>query len=837
MRAKAVTNKPKPSWRVGPRSAATLESDDAGHLSKLSTFCFPDIPVHFPLKKKLMLAKTTTFTGVSWENLQLVLSVIVCVLLIFDAYFYSDYGAMRVIYGLEVAITQVFVIDFAFQTYVRTNSWGIFFEVSTYFDIITILPIFVALIYPQDMTDGQFFVLYCCRLLRSVRLFKVLRKLSGKNKYIATFAILLSCSSFFVTGCYYHLENMEFRRRNGCSHISEATSWEASCESESLVTETNDGCDCSSCFPYYRMHDEQGAPGRVRCNVITFFDAIYFTMITGTAIGYGDFSPLYVTSRLVVLLFIVATLIAVPIQINTLSTFMTSLSPYRAPYTESQEYHVVICGHVNDKPKLEKFFKEFFHPDRLLTSTEEYHCVILGTGEPTEEVRNFLVSPVLDTRVTYVIGSALSVEDLKRAKADTAVGIFFLCNTDVLSAPSEIEDTATIMRSLSVANYRPELRSLVQILNPDDKAILKDSDVDVILCLGEFKTALIARNAICPGFSTFIENIFHSFGNVSTELENSMDPWYSEYLHGARKELYYCPLSTDFLSAMDYSFCNIAQAIYLEFDIITIGVCDMENHDIILNPTSKDILSKQSIGDIGKLSKAFFLSHNVAVILADDQLESDNLARALKNADRIEEIVSRMDAAEESFKTRHYNPFRRNQNSFAAKNKFKFLARSIVQPIKRTALSAQKSAKQKVSKYAKVEGEDHNSQGIKFLRPQPMDTNKGLSDSSDDEAEDGYIGYKFKRFTSELPLVFDTSKSTLSTSSAEKEKRNKVPVETEPLTTNNMATASENELPAYSISRHNESRGVPTGMASQSMKLGNQFENQLSRTPSNDQVF
>ena len=52
---------------------------------------------------------------------------------------------------------------------------------------------------------------------------------------------------------------------------------------------------------------------------------------------------------------------------------------------------------------------------------------------------------------------------------------------------------------------------LVQILKSDEKKILHDNEIDVIICLDEFKLAIQARNAMCPGFSTFVENIFHRY--------------------------------------------------------------------------------------------------------------------------------------------------------------------------------------------------------------------------------------------------------------------------------------------------------------------------------------
>ena len=55
-----------------------------------------------------------------------------------------------------------------------------------------------------------------------------------------------------------------------------------------------------------------------------------------------------------------------------------------------------------------------------------------------------------------------------------------------------------------VSNFNPNLECFVQVIKEEDRDILKDSDVDVVICLDEFKTILQARNAICPGFSTLI---------------------------------------------------------------------------------------------------------------------------------------------------------------------------------------------------------------------------------------------------------------------------------------------------------------------------------------------
>lgn len=268
--------------------------------------------------------------------------------------------------------------------------------------------------------------------------------------------------------------------------------------------------------------------------------------------------------------------------------------------------------------------------------------MVLCPLEPSEEVRNLMMSPMLDSRVTYVIGSALSVEDLKKVRADVASGMFFLCNTEIGASAASLEDAATVMRALSVSNFNSELDCLVQVIRPEDRTILKDSDIDVILCLDEFKTALQARNSICPGFSTFIENIFHSFGAVSSIVESTLDPWYGEYLHGARMEMYFVPLDNEFLRIINYNYDKLCEAIYIEYGIVVLGLCSQEKDEMTFNPTRKDLGEHADF-------KSFFSVFNVALIMADDQMQAEQIARGLLDASVVINMLNKMEEEEEQY--------------------------------------------------------------------------------------------------------------------------------------------------------------------------------------------
>ena len=360
--------------------------------------------------------------------------------------------------------------------------------------------------------------------------------------------------------------------------------------------------------------------------------------------------------------------------------------------------------------------------------------MIFGNTEPNEAVRSLLISSLLDARATYVIGSALSVEDLKRIAADKAEAMFFLCNTDAFDSSVKNEDAAIILRALSVANFNNNLNCLVQIIKPEDRKILRDSDINIILCLNEYKLSILARNAVCPGFATFIENIFHSFGDISSELIQSMDPWYSEYLHGAKMEFYFCELSEIFRSAMNHDFKKIAEGIYLEFGVIVLGLFSNFDNELVLNPNKRDIPH-------GTTKMEFLSLYNKALVIADDQIQADIISKSLRQKYVIDAIIKKCEIAEVNFK------IHKNEKLKQLKNITRTVIGSVLSEhktrIQRKLLSSNSIASLPVIS----ENVDDDKNGIltNVLEPENQEDNSSegeLSEVSDDEDETTYVGFK-----------------------------------------------------------------------------------------------
>ena len=96
---------------------------------------------------------------------------------------------------------------------------------------------------------------------------------------------------------------------------------------------------------------------------LTFFDALYFVIITITTVGFGDISPLLITSKLLVIVLIICLLIILPRETDKIGKIVEKTSEYdqRFQALEGGD-HVVICG----KPTalgLQRFLSELVAGD------------------------------------------------------------------------------------------------------------------------------------------------------------------------------------------------------------------------------------------------------------------------------------------------------------------------------------------------------------------------------------------------------------------------------------------------------------------------------------------
>jgi voltage-gated potassium channel len=119
-------------------------------------------------------------------------------------------------------------------------------------------------------------------------------------------------------------------------------------------------------------------------------------------------------------------------------------------------------------------------------------------------------SPAPDS-VYFVRGSTSHEPDLRRAGIDAATAAI-VCPVD----GSDQADMASILTVLAIEAIAPEVRTVVEVNNPDHVAHFRRANVNEIMVTSKLASHLLARSAMYPGLSELVTDIVS--GGEGSEL-------------------------------------------------------------------------------------------------------------------------------------------------------------------------------------------------------------------------------------------------------------------------------------------------------------------------------
>jgi len=265
-----------------------------------------------------------------------------------------------------------------------------------------------------------------------------------------------------------------------------------------------------------------------------------------------------------------------------------------------------------------------------------------------------------------------------------------------------------------VSNFNPRMSCYVQLLKSEDRDILKGVTLDFVVCLDEMKTIVQARNCVCPGFSTLVENLFHTFGQSLKEQVGNRSYlsdkllWQQMYVKGASKEFYAVPLSLVYIEACSFEWSLVAEGIFLMFDSIVVGAYNSQTGEVLINPNRRDLKKYRY------MSK-FFEKFDAVIVIADERSQVSRIEANLGDRASIQKCLKKICIAEDYFAVRRALPSKFREGSKFVRNKVTI--REITRIVKGYGkqLPLVGCDVKPVAKEAKVSGTDSESSFMGFL--------------------------------------------------------------------------------------------------------------------------
>ncbi|KAG9410006.1 hypothetical protein AC1031_018037 [Aphanomyces cochlioides] len=417
----------------------------------------------------------------------------------------------------------VFLFDYLLRLFaspLRTNHFWSFFPMV---DFLSLVPMVIELGIGNDrltqiskQTDSLRQVASMLQAAKTIRILRAYRALkfikSTVNRQMVATGLTVVCIIIAMAGILQILDQ--------CS---------PGCDSYMFCSVNFTSYDCVR-NPICLSADE--ASSCCKCQELSFFDWVYFVVVSISTLGYGDISPRSRLGRLATSIMMLMTFVLVPIQVNRLVATISTHSGYTSSYKEhrTHTHGIITAGGEITPGTLANFLRQFFHPDNPNWNEK---IVILHPTAPSSDVKR--VIHLHEPRVQYIVGSAMNDLDLERAMISKAAVCYVLVNKDTRRPSNEDQSCTLLTAAFRGMNAAVPIYSQVFMSQNISHCIL--SGASGVICVEKLKLGVLGLNCTVWGLSTLLSNLLDTVSPSVTQLYPK-DSWETAYLKGYVHEIH-----------------------------------------------------------------------------------------------------------------------------------------------------------------------------------------------------------------------------------------------------------------------------------------------------------
>lgn len=236
----------------------------------------------------------------------------------------------------------------------------------------------------------------------------------------------------------------------------------------------------------------------------SFWDGVWWVLVTISTVGYGDLVPQTPGGRIVavfMMLFGIALLSVITATVA--SVFVTQkLKEGKGLQAIKLKDHLLFCGWNGRSEEILTI---------LARQPKDFSGVVLINQLPEETVVE-LLARFASLHLKFVRGDFTKENVLNRAgvaKAKTALVV-----PDESASVLQKSDERTILATLSLKTLNPKIRVIAHVIERDNVAHLNKAKADEIILSDAFTSQLMAHHVVAPGIPQFLEQLLGQTGDT-----------------------------------------------------------------------------------------------------------------------------------------------------------------------------------------------------------------------------------------------------------------------------------------------------------------------------------
>jgi voltage-gated potassium channel len=230
---------------------------------------------------------------------------------------------------------------------------------------------------------------------------------------------------------------------------------------------------------------------RIDSNIYSYWDGIWWAVVTMATVGYGDKYPVSLGGRVVGLLLICSGVGLMSLLTATIASLFVEkkLKEGKGLETVKEKDHIVICGWNQHTEEVLQGLTNFV--------TAKERGIVLINELSVDEV-DALKLKYAKYNLKFLRGNYVHEDVLLRANVTKAQFALIMADTSGSHAKDRLDERTTLA-ALAIKSLAPSIKTIAELLDGENKPHLKRANVDEIIIRGEHIGSLLASAINSPG--------------------------------------------------------------------------------------------------------------------------------------------------------------------------------------------------------------------------------------------------------------------------------------------------------------------------------------------------